>query len=36
MFELDINTNWRHLRGVFLLARVTFDTFFTKLHIMTL
>ena len=27
MFELDINTNWRHLWGVFLLARVTYVTF---------
>ena len=37
MFELDINTNWRHLWGVFLLARVTYVTYiFTKLHKMTL
>ena len=36
MFELDINTNWRHLCSVFLLIRVIYLTFFTKLHIMTL
>ena len=31
IFELDINTNWRHLFGVFLLARVTYVTFFYEL-----
>ena len=36
MFELDLNTNLRHLWGVFLLVRVTYVTFFMKLHIMTL
>ena len=36
MFELDSNTNLRHLWCVFLLVRVTYVTFFTKLHIMTL
>ena len=36
MFELDINTDWRYLWCVFLLARVIYVTFFTKLHIMTL
>ena len=36
MFELDLNTNLRHLWSVFLLARVTYVTFFMKLHIMTL
>ena len=36
MFELDLNTNLRHLWSVFLLVRVTFVTFFMKLHIKTL
>ena len=36
MFELDLHTNLRHLWGVFLLVRVTYVTFFMKLHIMTL
>ena len=36
MSELDLNTNLRHLWGVFLLVRVTYVTFFMKLHIMTL
>ena len=36
MFELDLNTNLRHLWNVFLLVRVTSVTFFMKLHIMTL
>ena len=36
MFELDLHTNLRHLWSVFLLARVTYVTFFMKLHIMTL
>ena len=36
MFELDINTNLRHLWSVFLLVRVTYVTFFKKLHIMAL
>ena len=36
MFELDLNTNLRHLWSVFLLVRVTYVTFFMKLHIMTL
>ena len=36
MFELDLNTNLRHLWSVFLLVRVTYITFFMKLHIMTL
>ena len=36
MFELDLNTNLRHLLSVFLLVRVTYVTFFMKLHIMTL
>ena len=35
MFELDLNTNSRHLWSVFLLVRVTYVTFFMKLHIMT-
>ena len=35
MFELDLNTNLRHLWSVFLLVRVTYVTFFVKLHIMT-
>ena len=36
MFELDLNTNLRHLWSVFLLVRVTYVTFFMKLHIVTL
>ena len=36
MFELDLNTNLRHLWSVFLLVRVTYVTFFMKLHTMTL
>ena len=36
MFELDLNTNLRHLWSVFLLARVTYVTCFMKMHIMTL
>ena len=36
MFELDLNTNLRHLWSVFLLVRATYVTFFMKLHIMTL
>ena len=36
MFEQDLNTNLRHLWSVFLLVRVTYVTFFMKLHIMTL
>ena len=36
MFKLDLNTNLRHLWSVFLLVRVTYVTFFMKLHIMTL
>ena len=36
MFELDLNTNLRHLWSVFLLVRVIYVTFFMKLHIMTL
>ena len=36
MFELDLNTNLRHLWSVFQLVRVTYVTFFMKLHIMTL
>ena len=36
MLELDLNTNLRHLWRVFLLVRVTYVTFFMKLHIMTL
>ena len=35
MFELDLNTNLRHVWSVFLLVRVTY-VFFMKLHIMTL
>ena len=35
MFELDLNTNLRHLWSVFLLVRVTYVTFFMKLHIIT-
>ena len=36
MFEPDLNTNLRHLWSKFLLVRVTYVTFFMKLHIMTL
>ena len=36
LFELDLNTNLRHLWSVFLLVRVTYVTFCLKLHIMTL
>ena len=36
MFELVLNTNLRHLWSVFLLVRVTYVTFFMKLHNMTL
>ena len=36
MFELDLNTDLRHIWSVFLLIRVTYVTFFMKLHIMTL
>ena len=36
MFDLDLNTSMRHLWSVFLLVRVTYVTFFMKLHIMTL
>ena len=36
MFELDLKTNLRHLWSVFLLVRVTYVTFFVKLHIVTL
>ena len=36
MFELDLHTNLRHLWSVFLQVRVTYVTFFMKLHIMTL
>ena len=36
MFELDLNTNLRHQWSVLLLVRVTYVTFFMKLHIMTL
>ena len=36
IFELDLNTNLRHLWSVFLLVRVIYVTFFMKLHIMTL
>ena len=36
MFELDLNTNLRHVWSVFLLVRVTYVTFFMKLHIMNL
>ena len=31
MFELDINTNWRHLWCVFLLTKVTYVTFFYEI-----
>ena len=36
IFELDLNTNLRHMWSVFLLVRVIYVTFFMKLHIMTL
>ena len=36
MFELDLNTTLRYLWCVFLLVKVTYVTFFMKLHIMTL
>ena len=36
MFELYLKTNSRHLWCVFLLVRVTYVTFFVKLHFMTL
>ena len=36
IFELDLNTNLRHLWSVFLLVRVIYVTFFMKLHIMAL
>ena len=36
IFELDLNTNLRHLWSVFLLVRVTYVTFFMKLQNMTL
>ena len=36
MFELDLNTDLRHVWCVFLLVRVTYFTFFIILHIMTL
>ena len=36
LFELDLNTNLKHLWSVFLLVRVTYVTFCLKLHIMTL
>ena len=35
MFELDLNTNLRHMLSVLLLVRVTYVTFFMILHIMT-
>ena len=35
MLELDLNTNLKHLWSVFLLVRITYVTFFMKLHIMT-
>ena len=31
MFELDLNTNLRHLWSVFLLVRVTYVTFFYEI-----
>ena len=31
MFELDLNTNLRHLWSVFLLVRVTYVTFFNEI-----
>ena len=31
MFELDLNTNLRHLWSVFLLVRVTYATFFFEI-----
>ena len=36
MFELDLNTDLRHMWSVFLLVRVTYVTFFMKLRIITL
>ena len=36
MFELNLNTNLRYLWSVFLLVRVSYVTFFMKLHIMNL
>ena len=36
MFELDLNTNSTKVWSVFLLVRVTYCTFFMKLHIITL
>ena len=36
MFELDLNTNLRHLWSGFPLVRVTYVTFFMKLHNMIL
>ena len=36
MFELDLNANLRHVWSEFLLVRVTYVTFFMKLHIMSL
>ena len=36
LFELDLTTNLRHLWSEFLLVRVTYVTFFMKLHIMTI
>ena len=35
MFDLDLNTNLRHLLSVLLLVRVTYVTYFMILHIMT-
>ena len=36
MFNIVININYRHLWDVLQLVSVTFVTFYTKLHIMTL
>ena len=36
MFEIDLNTNLRHLWSVLLLVIVTYVTFFMELHIMIL
>ena len=36
MFEIDLNTNMRHLWSVLLLVIVTYVTFFMELHIMIL
>ena len=36
MFKINLNTYLRHLWSVFLLVRVTYVTFYIKLHIMTL